>query len=102
MSGDNELPASRRQLLEIWGTAISQTPSGTTVELSEENKRDEIRERTEAFLENPSPDRFEEMWRTGYAAGRVVASTPMQEKWTDEGRAMDDLVDLSQDSTPMV
>lgn len=94
MSDKIDLSTSKQRILEIWSEVISQAPSGTTLALAEVDKRDVIQARVDAFLDDPSPEGFETMWRTGYAAGRVVAPTSMPEKWADEGKTMDELVEL--------
>lgn len=96
MSANPDLPTKKQRILDIWSDVISQSPSGTTLDITEEDKRDVIEERVDAFLESPSPERFETMWRTGYAARQVVAPTPIPEKWEANGRSMDDLVELVQ------
>lgn len=94
MSVERSLSSSEQEILEKWSETISQTPSGSTFSLREEDKRSVIREKTDAFLENPSSDAFEEMWRIGYSASRAVAPTPIPEKWEDDGRSMEELADV--------
>jgi MoxR-like ATPase len=94
MSVERPLSSSQHEILEKWADTISQTPSGSTFSLQEEDKRAVIGDKTDAFLENPSSEAFKEMWGIGYSASRVVAPTPIPEKWEDEGRSIEELADL--------
>ena len=94
MSSNVALPPEQEAILQAWKEAIGSTESGTTFSLEEADKRAVIRDRTKAFLDNPTPERFTKMWRTGYAAGSAVAPTPIPEKWADKGRSIEGLADL--------
>jgi hypothetical protein len=94
MSSNFVLPPGQEDVLEAWEKAIGSTEGGTTFSVQEADKRAVIRERTNAFLDDPTAERFSEMWRTGYAAGRAVAPTPIPEKWADEGRSIEALAEL--------
>jgi MoxR-like ATPase len=99
MSGTSRLPSAQREILNRWADVISDTPSGATFSVEAHDKRGLIQERTETFLKDPTPERFTEMWRTGYAAGRAVAPTPIPEKWADEGGTTEELAALIREIT---
>jgi DNA polymerase III delta prime subunit len=92
------LTPEQKNVLEKWRIVAQTEPAGTEFDFVGHNRTDEIADRADAFIADPSSERFERMWNRMHSAIQRGQAGQILNKWDGSITDLADLIEEIRDA----